>query len=87
MLTVYQYIDELGNLATATFRRGRLFHSEMNQPVVSALQALAAAVHGYGTDLTSKHVIYSNATIRTITAGSGIVQAESSWGTNQNYPG
>ncbi|CAD0042845.1 unnamed protein product [Aureobasidium pullulans] len=68
------YVDSVLYLADTVQRRGRLFHSELNQPVHQALQSLSSAVS-------------RNSTIRTLTTGSAIVRAQSAWANNQNYPG
>ncbi|CAC9885027.1 unnamed protein product, partial [Aureobasidium pullulans] len=68
------YVDSVLYLADTVQRRGRLFHSELNQPVYQALQSLSSAVS-------------RNSTIRTLTTGSAIVRAQSAWANNQNYPG
>ncbi|CAD0018745.1 unnamed protein product [Aureobasidium pullulans] len=81
------YVDSVLYLADTVQRRGRLFHSELNQPVYQALQSLSSAVSMYGHDLASQNIIQRNSTIRTLTTGSAIVRAQSAWANNQNYPG
>ncbi|GAB7346614.1 hypothetical protein MBLNU459_g1754t1 [Dothideomycetes sp. NU459] len=81
------YIDALGSMAEACQSRGRLFHDEINLPVYEALQGLASIVHSYGTDLTSRKLISRESTIRTMTSGSDVIEAQSAWANNRNYPG
>ncbi|KAK4548945.1 hypothetical protein LTR36_008718 [Oleoguttula mirabilis] len=83
----FNYTDCLGTLSEACVRRGRCFHQEHNLPVYNALQRTATAVHAYGQKLAAGNYISRNATIRTITAGSDIVNAEGAWSNNRNYPG
>ncbi|KAK6006782.1 hypothetical protein QM012_005790 [Aureobasidium pullulans] len=83
----FNYVDSMLYLADTVQRRGRLFHSELNLPVYQALQNLSSAVSTYGHDLTSNHLIQRNSTIRTLTTGSAIVNAQTAWANNQNYPG
>ncbi|KAL2033723.1 hypothetical protein VTO58DRAFT_104437 [Aureobasidium pullulans] len=83
----FNYVDSVLYLADTVQRRGRLFHSELNQPVYQALQSLSSAVSMYGHDLASQNIIQRNSTIRTLTTGSAIVRAQSAWANNQNYPG
>ncbi|KAG9971785.1 hypothetical protein KCU98_g13661, partial [Aureobasidium melanogenum] len=85
--TSYLFVDSMLYLADTVQRRGRLFHSELNLPVYQALQNLSSAVSTYGHDLTSHSLIQRNSTIRTLTTGSAIVNAQSAWANNQNYPG
>ncbi|KAG9680389.1 hypothetical protein KCU95_g15510, partial [Aureobasidium melanogenum] len=83
----FNFVDSMLYLADTVQRRGRLFHSELNLPVYQALQNLSSAVSTYGHDLTSHSLIQRNSTIRTMTTGSAIVNAQSAWANNQNYPG
>ncbi|KAH0347349.1 hypothetical protein KCU83_g6754, partial [Aureobasidium melanogenum] len=83
----FNFVDSMLYLADTVQRRGRLFHSELNLPVYQALQNLSSAVSTYGHDLTSHSLIQRNSTIRTLTTGSAIVNAQSAWANNQNYPG
>ncbi|THX97263.1 hypothetical protein D6D08_00540 [Aureobasidium pullulans] len=83
----FNYVDSVLYLADTVQRRGRLFHSELNQPVYQAFQSLSSAISMYGHDLTSQNIIQRNSTIRTLTTGSAIVRAQSAWANNQNYPG
>ncbi|KAL2358353.1 hypothetical protein BJ546DRAFT_1056777 [Cryomyces antarcticus] len=88
MDTAYlDYINALLSLAQYAELRGKSWHTEWNQAVYTNLQALATAVHAYGTSLTQKDVVTRNATICTITAGGALVQAESARSRNLNYPG
>ncbi|KAG9942784.1 hypothetical protein KCU85_g9096, partial [Aureobasidium melanogenum] len=83
----FNFVDSMLYLADTVQRRGRLFHSELNLPVYQALQNLSSAVSTYGHDLTSHSLIQRNSTIRTLTTSSAIVNAQSAWANNQNYPG
>ncbi|KAH0123896.1 hypothetical protein KCU67_g17789, partial [Aureobasidium melanogenum] len=83
----FNFVDSMLYLADTVQRRGRLFHSELNLPVYQALQNLSSAVSTYGHDLTSHSLIQRNSTIRTLTTGSAIVNAQSAWANNQNLPG
>ncbi|KAK5138082.1 hypothetical protein LTR08_005880 [Meristemomyces frigidus] len=85
--TYLPYADSLGTLSEACTRRGSIFHQEQNLPVYNTLQSLAIAVHAYGQRLAAAKLISLHSTIRTITAGSDIVNAESFWANNVNYPG
>ncbi|KAF1820721.1 uncharacterized protein K489DRAFT_403312 [Dissoconium aciculare CBS 342.82] len=85
--TYLDYAASLGELSHAVIARGRIFHQEMNLPVVVALQGLASAVYYYGRCLRNGNFISQGATIRTWTAGSDIVEAQTAWDKNLNYPG
>ncbi|KAF1356509.1 hypothetical protein BDV97DRAFT_9731 [Delphinella strobiligena] len=85
--TYMNYLDDLHSMADACQRRGRLFHDESNLAVYQALQTLSRVVHTYGASLTSLHMIASQGIIRTMTAGSDIVDAQAAWVQNANYPG
>ncbi|KAK3696634.1 hypothetical protein LTR37_017815 [Vermiconidia calcicola] len=82
-----EYIGSVGTLSEALVRRGRIFHQEMNLPVYDALRGFAMGVQAYGMQLRDAFMISEDAYIRTFTAGSYIVDAQSVWANKANYPG
>ncbi|KAK3710933.1 hypothetical protein LTR37_009954 [Vermiconidia calcicola] len=82
-----EYIGSVGTLSEALVRRGRIFHQEMNLPVYDALRGFAMGVQAYGLQLREAYMISEDAYVRTFTAGSYIVDAQSVWANKANYPG
>ncbi|KAK5168839.1 uncharacterized protein LTR77_006148 [Saxophila tyrrhenica] len=83
----FDYVHSIYTFSEAVMRRGRIYHLEMNLPVYNSLKGLAIGVQAYGMQLRAAGMISPHATIRTFTAGSSIVDAESVWANNANFPG
>lgn len=74
--------DVLQSLATAVHVRPTAIPQ-----AIKTLGLTCLFYQAYGQKLAAAHLISTSSTIRTITAGSDIVQAESAWSNNLNYPG
>ncbi|KAF1988815.1 hypothetical protein K402DRAFT_373151 [Aulographum hederae CBS 113979] len=81
------YTSCIPTLSSRLISRGTRYHDEANSPVFNALQDLARAIPSLGTALRDANITSREAMVRTLRAGSTVVDAQSAWDRELNYPG